>query len=111
VLDELLGVKTPVPPFPADGALHDKGAAVRAFKRVLRLYRPLRVVRDLSLRPGDIVATRPVGGGPGHALIVGHERNILWHATGSRVQRTGIRAQIRGHEIHRAYRLTREVWA
>lgn len=91
VLDELYGVpRSNLPTLPNDYAMHQRAGAVAAMRFILRLYEPNEPVNDGALEPGDVVVAAQLGGGPGHALIVGARPNEIWHAIGRRVQKTGI---------------------
>lgn len=111
VLDELAGTRTVVRVLPGDVAHHAPALAFEALSRQLGLM-PCSPVLDGVLEPGDVVATGPLDGGPGHALIVGPERLQAWHAAdGQGVCRTGLGVLgWMGHRIVSVHRLDRR-WA
>lgn len=91
VLDELYGWRrSDLPELPNDVALHSRESAIASMKFIRRLYEPNASVEDGRLEPGDVIVAAMLGGGPGHALIVGARPNTIWHATGRRVQMAGI---------------------
>ena len=91
VMDELRGLSLPDPEtLPQDSAMHNRAGAIATMKTIKQRYAPIAQVSDGSLEPCDILVTGPPGGGPGHGLIVGPERNQIWHATALRVQRCGL---------------------
>lgn len=66
---------------PPDAALHSRRSAIQALRRIRRaLPKHSRVRRPERLQPGDVLITGHPQGGPGHAIIVGAERNTLWQA-------------------------------
>ena len=86
VIDEMDGRERAITPeFPPDTAMHSADTARKAMRRLLRLYAPNDKV-DLPpngvfrVRPGDVVITSYVGGGPGHVAMVGCRKNELWHS-------------------------------
>lgn len=95
-LDELRGTKTPIETLPQDAALHDPAQARAAMLRLRRAYGPADRVDllgdTLMVEPGDVLVTGRAGGGPGHAMIVGAQRNTLWEATAPAVRWTGMSA-------------------
>lgn len=67
---------------PPDAALHDRKGAIRALHRIRRALPPHKRLRGARrAQPGDVLITGHPGGGPGHAIIVGTDRNTLWQAT------------------------------
>lgn len=92
VWDELLG-RDPIEHerLPRDASLN-KPEASRAFMHLLLTrYAP---VEDISRRtevvePGDVLVVGAAGGGPGHAIIVGPDKNTTWQAGGRKVIQTG----------------------
>ena len=93
VVDALFGFpRTTLNLLPADVALHDKLTALKAMRTLRRLYSPLlRVPTEPGIvEPGDLLVTGPTGGGPGHIIIVGPEKNTTWQATSQSVEKTGL---------------------
>lgn len=73
-----------------DTSLHNKEAVVRAMRAILKTYTGQNEVTDGSLEPGDVVVTGPANGGPGHVMVAGGRRGVLWHCTRQTgVQQTG----------------------
>lgn len=69
---------------PPDASLHDRKGAMRALHRIRRALPAHERLRDTRrCQPGDVLITGHPNGGPGHAIIVGTERNTLWQATRS----------------------------
>lgn len=69
---------------PPDAALHDRVGAMRGLHRIRRALPPHTRLRGvLRAQPGDVLITGHPSGGPGHAIIVGPQRNTLWQATQS----------------------------
>jgi hypothetical protein len=113
VLDELRGTKTEIKTLPNDAAMHTREGAVESMLTIKRAFMPCELVANNTLEPGDVLITGPVGGGPGHALIVGDQCNVLWESSGDGVRRVGKSTLKRqGTELFYAYRLgDREKWA
>lgn len=104
VLDELLGVTTPVVTLPPDVCVHAPEKAEEHVERLRACYDCAEVPLD-AIEPGDVVVSGPVKGGPGHVFIMGEGR-VLWHATHPRVHKTPVRGVILyGHSLRRAFRV------
>lgn len=75
-------LRTPMPELrtlPQDASLHNRTGAIRGLHRIRRVLPPhYRLSPDDPLEPGDVLVTGPAHGGPGHAILVGPERNNLW---------------------------------
>lgn len=88
-------VKQPVPELetlPNDAAMHTRRGAIRSMytiRRKLPPHKRVRVQDAKTVRPGDILVTGARSGGPGHAIIVGPQRNTLWHATSTGFNKCG----------------------
>lgn len=94
-----------------DVSLHNKEAVVRAMRAILKVF-PERVeVLDNTLEPGDVVVTGPANGGPGHVMLAGGRRGILWHCTRQTgVQQTGY-GILTLEKLFAVYRATdKELW-
>ena len=81
-------IRWPTPSYttlPPDAALHDRRGAIKALYRILRALPAHERVRGRAKKvyPGDVLITGHPNGGPGHAIIVGADRNTLWQATQS----------------------------
>lgn len=112
VLDELYRQEpTQLPALPIDISFHSKEGAMGGMRWFLRHYPNHVAVDNGILEPGDIVITGPVGGGPGHAMIVGPRENTIWEANGlGGVRYTGLTLADQ-YVYFGAFRLTdREVW-
>lgn len=93
------------PSIPPDAALHDPYRAREAIRDLLAVYEPWTAVEG-SLQPFDIVVAGPHGGGPGHALLVGPDRNTTWSCSqGLGVHRGGWSLDPGCGSFHAAYRL------
>jgi cell wall-associated NlpC family hydrolase len=69
---------------PPDAALHDREGAIRALLAIRRALPAHSEIKNAQrAQPGDVLITGHTNGGPGHAIIVGTERNTLWQATQS----------------------------
>lgn len=96
---------TDIQTLPSDGSFHNKRGAMKAMIKIKRLYPHCKVLRDEPLEPGDLVIVGPPGGGPGHAMLVGTEKNTLWHcAPLSGVCKTGWSLIVGNQHIFRVYR-------
>lgn len=93
VLDAMRGKQTPIETLPDDTALHNRKAAIAGMHKLRRALEPndmLRFDGPAELEPGDVIVTGPVGGGPGHAMIVGCKPNVIWESSGTGVRRVGL---------------------
>lgn len=111
IIDRLKGTATPIETLPPDAAMHTRQKAIAAMLTILHALGPADLI-DGPLQPGDVVITGPVDGGPGHAMIVGPQKNTLWESAGSGVHRVGLGTLGRtGTKVHYCYRLRdRERW-
>lgn len=96
---------------PADAAFHDPDTAQQALLELRRIYSPIERVTGPA-QPFDVVAVGPAGGGASHVMLVGPERNTLWHATpGAGVHQAGWALGTGYDLIHGVYRIgDRERW-
>lgn len=110
VLDELAGTKTDVRTIAPDAAVHAPGVAAAAFDRLVDRFNCAEI-RTGVVQPGDILATGPVGGGPGHAVIVGVTRAVAWDAVHPKVRKIslGLRALV-GQRVFAVYRMDNRKW-
>jgi hypothetical protein len=106
ILDMMYGrPPTDIKTLPSDASFHNKRAAMRAMLKIKRLYPHCKVLRNNPLEPGDLIIVGPPGGGPGHAMLVGTEKNTLWHcAPRSGVCKTGWSLIVGHQHIFRVYR-------
>jgi hypothetical protein len=120
VLDELFrrSVPTPLNVIPHDVSLHSGPAARKGLRWFLRHYPTAQRIWSatasdsptVDVEPGDILITGPVGGGPGHAMMIGPRKNTVWQAFGQSVHYTGL-AVPEGNLLYAVYRFTdKEAW-
>lgn len=106
VLDELYRcAPTPLPLIPQDAAMHDPDRARAGLRWFLERYPRHERIPNGIMQPGDVLVTGPVGGGPGHALIVGPRENTIWQCSGQGVHYTGL-ALPTSYRLHSIYRMT-----
>jgi hypothetical protein len=116
VLDELNGTQTDMTTLPPDTAVHAPKAAAKALKFLIEKFDCEEVMGDV-LEPGDILATGPIDGGPGHAVIVGPQRRVCWDSSNSsggrgRVRQISIGLQaLVGQKVFGVYRQRNRTWA
>jgi len=117
VLDTLYGWRRELPKnHPLDTALHSPEEAWAALRNLLRLYPeaeqvPPRMDGVWEVQPGDIVVTGPSQGGPGHAILVGPDKNTCWEAADPHVCKIGIGLSYRTQRVYKVYRMNnREEW-
>ncbi len=112
VLDELY--RRPLTSLPIrapDAAMHDAEGAFSVMRQIIRRYPDHDTVTDCTVEPGDILVVGPRSGGPGHMMIVGHQRNTVWQASGDRVHFTGLSLPD-SVTLFRTFRMfDRESWA
>ena len=101
-VDELFGddhrrLKT----LPPDAAFHATKTAIRAMRKIRRLYEPMARVANGIVQPMDIVVTGPRNGGPGHMLLVGWRPNTLWETGTAAVREVGWTPEGRLFRIYR----------
>jgi hypothetical protein len=121
VLDELFRKEKPTPMknIPHDVSMHNPAMARGGLRWFLRHFPTAQRIWSVTLsdamdhvlvQPGDIFICGPIGGGPGHAIMVGPRRNTMWQASGLHVHYTGLHVP-RGHMLYAIYRFTnREEW-
>ena len=108
VLRELGGLdKIPLVDIPSDASMHSREGSIAAMKKIMLAYLPMERVG--STQPGDIVVIGPIHGGPGHGMIVGHQKNTLYHAAPSGVNMTGM-GLIPGYKIFGIFRADKSEW-
>lgn len=108
VLDELDGgTRRKVKTLPSDVSLHSPETARRSMRTIMKLFMPHSRVLDMTAQPGDVLVTGPKHGGPGHAMIVGTQKNTLWEATSPSVRRVGWAIGSNLHnKLYRVLRMT-----
>ncbi|MCP4897890.1 MAG: hypothetical protein GY906_13035 [bacterium] len=113
-MNELSGEERVCPPrLPQDIAMHDPRGALEVMHSIADGFRPFEVVkRGGEIEPGDVIVVGPVGGGPGHGMVVGATPNAIWHSTGQGVQFTGLgNLHLMRQRIFRVYRyLEKHLW-
>jgi len=107
IYDALLQRKrTAMPILPQDTALHDRKKAIRAMRQIRRLYPEMAPVRNPRfVEPGDLLVVGETTGGPGHAILVGPERNTLWQTGTLGVYKGGFGLIDTSQQLFRVYRL------
>ena len=104
--------RDPMPPphVPADRSLHDPEGARSSLRFLMKHYGAQSVGRSY-VEPGDILATGPLGGGPGHAIIIGTVPNRMWQTgVGSGVHYTGYGPQPGAEVFYNILRVNKESW-
>lgn len=99
--------------FPQDVAFHDRESAMNGMRDIMRAFSSWeRIEKPTHLQPGDVLATGPANGGPGHAIFVAPWADRLVHATqGAGVHLAGMLLPI-GHALFAVYRhRSPEAWA
>lgn len=113
--DELYGFsRGPVESLPPDQALHDRKGAIEAMRAICRRYEPLDDATESAyIEPGDIFVVGPIGGGPGHAMIVGGYRGHIWECLqDGGVRRSGMPLLGEHTELFRIYRVKdKHLWS
>lgn len=112
VLDELYRRPlTDLPPRAPDASMHDRAGSFSVMRQIIRRYPDHIAVEDGSVEPGDVLVVGPNSGGPGHMMIVGHQRNTCWQASAGRVHFTGLSLPASA-TLFRTFRMVdREQWA
>lgn len=112
VLDELYRKKpTPLPAIPDDASFHDPAASRAGLRWFLSSYPDHARVENGEVEAGDVLVTAPLGGGPGHGIIVGPDPHTMWESRSIGVCKTGLSAPS-GYTLSAVYRLTdKETWA
>ncbi len=81
VMDELDGKTRKPTTIDPDASISAPAVSSASLEEILKLFFPYEEVTDGTAQPGDILATGPKRGGPGHALIVGTQPGIVWEST------------------------------
>ena len=92
--------------FPQDASMHNPRGALAVMKQIADTFAPYERVEGTGIvEPGDVIVVGPQNGGPGHGMIVGAQKNTIWHSTGRAVQFTGMDSlRITRLRIFRVYR-------
>lgn len=121
VLDDLYRVERPTPlnTIPHDVSMHCGASSRAGLRWFLRHYPTADRIysattaedgEQVEVQPGDILITGPVGGGPGHAILIGPRRNVMWQASGAHVHYTGFCVPT-GYMLYAVYRFSdKERW-
>ena len=110
IADHMFGrPRLPIAHVPADQALHAPVSARAAMRFLMRRY-DARTVKDGCLEPGDVLATGPAGGGPGHAIIAGIRPTQMWQSTAPSVWPVAYGPQIGAEEFYGVLRVPKENW-
>lgn len=97
---------------PPDAAMHNRSGALIVMRHLLKLLSPVEEVSGRYVEPGDILAVGPIGGAPGHAMIVTPWKNTLMHAGSSEVCRTGFHLVNHYQKVFKVFRKgNRQCWA
>jgi len=111
-LDELAGVSNIIPREMQDVSMHDHRKAIKIMRMIQNLYPdyielPRRVQ---ELQPGDVIVTGQASGGPGHAILVGSQRNTIWQATKKGVKKGGFGFMSYFQQVMAVYRPNKLQW-
>lgn len=100
-----------MPEIPSDASMHCRATALGGLRWFLERYPNHQRIEGREVQPGDILVTAPVGGGPGHAILVGPRENTIWQCSGKTgVHFTGM-ALPASYVLHSVWRLTdRMAW-
>lgn len=112
VLDEMYGVHHEIPREVQDKSLHDPAGALKVTDLV-RDYYPDHVdlpADDRGVEPGDVIITGHAQGGPGHAIIVGAQRNTMWQASRVAVRMGGLGLISQYQQIFTIVRPDKSLW-
>jgi hypothetical protein len=113
MLDELHGLdETPLAQIPPDASMHTREGAQLTMMAIMHAYKPWIKITDGKIEPGDIVVVGPVGGGPGHGMMVSTRRNCLIHADQEEVALAGLGFFSEHQRVFGVFRKgNREEWA
>lgn len=108
IVDDLAGINTSIKALPQDASFHRPERARAAVRALLRNYAPVEAVELGSpARPGDVIVVGSGRAGPGHAMLVGTEKNTIWQSNVRVGVYKGGFSLLSGYEsLHRVYRLT-----
>lgn len=84
ILGEWCRHETPdIATLPPDASLHCRVSAIESMRAIIRSLPSSQRVLSRRTQPGDVLIVGPAAGGPGHAIIVGPEKNTLWQTSSS----------------------------
>ena len=112
VMNELYGVKHDIPREIQDRSLHDPAGAQKVTDLICTYYADHVALNraDRCVEPGDVVVTGHGLGGPGHALLVGAEKNTMWQAMRRQVRKGGLGLITHYQQIFVIYRPDKTLW-
>lgn len=102
-----------LPRLPPDTCFHAPETARAAMRVLLEAFAPVIAIEDAQVQPLDVVISGPPDGGPGHMMLVGTQRNTLWHVNrGGLVCYTGFGFMHDAQRLFAVYRPTDKAsWA
>lgn len=92
--DELRGRKSNLPKTAQDASFNSPKTTWKALKWFFTEYGVKDITKEEFVQPGDVLIMGPVGGGPGHGVIVG--KTCLWHCGTNMVCRAGLSIHSQG---------------
>ena len=80
-----------IPRLSRDASLNNPRKTMEFMRMLLDRYAPVEELtnRQYVVEPGDVLVVRAKGGGPGHVILVGPDRNTTWQAGARCVIRSG----------------------
>lgn len=111
-LDELARVHNTIPREMQDVSMHDHLKAIEIMHMIQGFYPGYtKLPGDMrELQPGDVIATGQASGGPGHAILVGSQRNTIWQATKKGVKKGGFGFMSYFQQVMAVYRPNKLQW-
>lgn len=94
VYDQLRGRKAKLPKIAQDASFNSSETTWKALKWFFKEYEVIDVSDEEFVQPGDCLIMGPIGGGPGHGVIVG--KDCLWHCGPEMVCRAGLSIHSQG---------------
>ncbi len=112
IMDELYGVKHEIPRGIQDQSLHDPEGAQTVTDLLCEYYPDHTSLDngDRCVEPGDVIVTGHAQGGPGHAILVGAQKNTLWQAMRKQVRMGGFGLLEHYQRIFIIYRPDKTLW-
>lgn len=111
-LDDLYGHRRELPQnLPLDACMHAPEETMLALRKLLLVYPEAKQVHRspdgvYHVEPMDLVVAGPVGGGPGHLIVVGWEPNTCWEANKPCVRKVGVGLDPKIADVKRVYRMS-----
>jgi len=80
-----------IPRLSRDASLNNPRKTTEFMRMLLDRYAPIEELtnKQYVVEPGDVLVVRAKGGGPGHVILVGPDRNTTWQAGSRKVIRSG----------------------